>query len=164
MSIDPQVFLLVHVLLSLLGIVSGLVVAGGMVAGVRLPRWTGLFLATTFLTSLTGFGFPFVTLLPSHLVGALSLVVLAVAMVALYGKRLRGRWRRAFVVTSVLALYLNVFVLVAQLLAKTPALTALAPGPSSPVFAGTQGIVLLLFVALGWAALRGFGDARHARG
>jgi hypothetical protein len=76
MLIDPKTYVLVHVVLSLIGIFAGFVVVGGFIAGVRVPRWVGLFLITTLLTSVTGFGFPFVTLLPSHIVGALSLILL----------------------------------------------------------------------------------------
>lgn len=163
MPIDPKMYLLIHVLLSLVGIFAGLVVAGGMIAGIRLSRWIDIFLTTTVLTSLTGFGFPFVELLPPHIVGALSIVVLLGAIVALYGKRLEGGWRRMFVVLSIIALYLNVFVLVTQLLQKTPALAELAPSPAAPVFAATQTIVLVLFIALGWAALKGFTSAPAVR-
>lgn len=152
-------FTLIHVILSVLGIVAGLIVAGGMIAGTRLERWTVTFLTATVLTSVTGFGFPAEQLLPSHLFGILSLLLLPVAIVARYGKQLAGRWRSAFVLTSVAALYLNVFVLFAQLFAKTPALTALAPTPASPVFGLTQLLVLALFIGLGRAALRGFRNA-----
>ena len=156
MLIPAPVYLLIHVALSVVGVVSGLVVAGGFIAGVRLGRWTALFLASTVLTNVTGFGFPFVTLLPSHMVGALSLVLLPVAIFALYAKHLAGGWRTSFVVLSVFALYLNVFVLVAQLLQKIPVLAALAPDPSAPAFAATQGLILLLFVVIGRAAVKGF--------
>ena len=163
MPVDPKTYLLVHVLLSLVGIFSGLVVVGGLIAGVRFSRWVGLFLATTLLTSITGFGFPFVALLPSHIVGALSLVVLLGALVALYWKHLEGGWRRTFVVLSVVALYLNVFVLLAQLLQKIPALAILAPTPAAPAFAATQGLVLVLFAVLGWAAVKGYGHRAGSR-
>jgi hypothetical protein len=163
MPIDPKTYVLIHVLLSLVGVFSGLVVVGGLIAGVRFPRWIGLFLTTTLLTSVTGFGFPFVALLPSHIVGALSLVVLLGAIAAVYWKHLAGGWRQAFVVLSVLALYLNVFVLLAQLLQKTPALARLAPSPAAPAFAAAQGLVLVLFAVLGWAAFRGFGSAQAVR-
>jgi len=156
MPIDLPTFTLVHVILSIAGIVSGLVVAGGFLAGVRFERWTAVFLVTTVLTNVTGFGFPFTQLLPSHMVGALSLVVLAVALFALYGKHLAGHWRDVFVGTSVLALYLNVFVLMAQLLQKVPALAALAPAPNAPAFALTQLLFLVLFAGLGWASVKGF--------
>lgn len=163
MLIDPKTYVLVHVLLSLIGIFAGLVVVGGLIAGVRFPRWIGLFLASTLLTSVTGFGFPFVTLLPSHIVGALSLVVLLGALAAAYWKDFEGGWRKAFVVLSVLALYLNVFVLLAQLLQKIPALATLAPSPAAPAFAATQALVLVLFVVLGWAAAKGFGSVNAGR-
>jgi hypothetical protein len=156
MLINLPTYTLIHVVLSLVGIIAGLVVVGGLMAGVRFSRWVGLFLATTVLTNVTGFGFPFVTLLPSHIVGALSLLVLPVAIAALYWKHLAGAWRQVFVVLSVLALYLNVFVLLAQLLQKIPVLATLAPNPQAPAFAVTQVLVLVLFVGLGWAAVRGF--------
>jgi hypothetical protein len=114
------------------------------------------------LINITGFGFPFVKLLRSHIVGALSLVVLPVAIAALYWKRLVGAWRQAFVVLTVLALYLNVFVLLAQLFQKIPVLATLAPDPKAPAFAIAQGLVLLLFAVLGGAAVTGFGNGRVA--
>lgn len=160
MPLDLGTFTLVHVILSVVGILTGLVVVGGLVAGAYFNGWVGLFLATTILTSVTGFGFPFVKILPSHIVGALSLVVLAIALVAAYGKRLQGGWRQVFVISSTFALYLNVFVLLAQLLQKTPILAKLAPDPSAPAFAATQGLVLVLFIAIGWIAVKGFRGQR----
>ena len=156
MLFDLPMFTLIHVVLSLAGIVAGLVVVGGLMAGVRLDGWIGLFLLTTILTNITGFGFPIRILLPSHIVGAASLIVLPVAIAALYGKHLAGAWRKVFVVTTVLALYLNVFVLVVQLFQKVPALLIVAPGQKGPAFAGTQLLILAVFVWLGRAALRGF--------
>ena len=156
MLFDPPTFLLIHVVLSVLGIITGLVVVGGLMAGARLDGWTGVFLAATLLTNITGFGFPFTTVLPPHIVGAISLVVLAVALAARYWKQLSGGWRATYVVTTVTALYLNVFVLVVQLFVKTPPLAALAPTPGSPAHAGTQLVVLAVFVWLGWSALKGF--------
>jgi len=149
-------FTLIHVALSLVGIFTGLVVAGGLVAGKRLDGWTSVFLATTVATSVTGFGFPFVTFLPSHAVAILSLVVLPVAIVARYVKHLAGAWRGIYVVGAVLALYLNVFVLLAQLFLRLPALMALAPTQKEPPFLLTQTLVLALFVWLGFAAVKGF--------
>jgi len=99
--------------------------------------------------------------LPSHIVGVISLVVLAVAIAARYWKHLAGAWRRVFVVTAVLALYLNVFVLFVQMFQKIPAMRALAPTQSEPAFVVTQGLVLLLFVGIGWAAMRGFRTERQ---
>ncbi|MFC4309900.1 hypothetical protein ACFPN2_12485 [Steroidobacter flavus] len=157
---DLSVFTLVHVVISVLGIITGLVVVGGLLAGARLEGWTALFLATTTLTSVTGFGFPFTKVLPPHVVGAVSLVVLAVCLVARYGKRLEGSWRTIYVVTAVTALYLNVFVLVVQLFTKTPPLAQLAPTQQEAPFAVTQALVLALFVWLGWAACRAFGTEK----
>jgi hypothetical protein len=156
MIFDLPTFTLIHVLISVLGIVAGLVVVGGLLAGARLDGWAAFFLAATILTSLTGFGFPFTKILPSHVVGALSLVVLAVCLAARYWKQLEGGWRATYVITAVAALYLNVFVLVVQLFVKTPPLAQLAPTQQEAPFAVTQGLVLALFVWLGWAALRGF--------
>jgi hypothetical protein len=149
-------FTLIHVVLSLVGIVAGLVVAGGLVGGKRLDGWTGLFLLTTVLTNVTGFGFPFVSFLPSHGVGILSLVVLPIVIVARYWKHLTGGWRRVYVVGTVLALYLNTFVLIVQLFRRLPALIAAAPTQKEPPFLVTQLIVLALFVWLGAAAVKGF--------
>ncbi|HVH66382.1 MAG TPA: hypothetical protein VM716_00795 [Gemmatimonadales bacterium] len=149
-------FTLIHVVLSLVGILAGLVVAGALVAGRRLDGWTGVFIATTVATSVTGFGFPFVAFLPSHAVGILSLVVLAAVIVARYVKHLSGAWRRVYVGGVVLALYLNVFVLVTQLFRRLPALIVAAPHQSEPPFLVTQLIVLVLFLWLGRAAVKGF--------
>jgi len=160
MIFDLPTFTLIHVLISVVGILSGLVVIGGLMAGARLEAWTALFLATTTLTSVTGFGFPSSAVSPAHIVGALSLVVLAVCLAARYGLKLARGWRTAYAVTAVVATYLNVFVLVVQLFAKTPALAQLAPTQQEPPFALTQALVLALFVWLGWAAVRGFRAAR----
>ena len=153
-------FTLIHVVISIVGILSGLVVLGGLIAGARLEGWAALFLATTALTSITGFGFPVSTVSPAQIVGALSLIVLAVCVAARYWMKLARGWRAAYVVTAVVATYLNVFVLVVQLFAKTPALAQLAPTQQEAPFAVTQALVLGLFVWLGWAALRGFRAAR----
>jgi hypothetical protein len=152
---DLPTFTLLHVAISLLGAIAGLVVVGGLMAGARLHGWTALFLASTTLTSVTGFGFPFATITPAHIVGVLSLIVLVACLAALYWKRLAGAWRPTYVVTAVLAVYLNVFVLVVQLFAKTPVLAQLAPTQQEAPFAVTQAVVFGLFVWLGWAALRG---------
>ena len=149
-------FTLIHVVLSLIGIFAGLVVAGGLAGGKRLGRWALVFLVTTTLTSVTGFGFPFVTLLPSHIVGIVSLVVLAAVVVAQYVKHFAGAWRRIHAAGVVLATYLNTFVLVVQLFRRLPALIVSAPTQSEPPFAITQLLVLALFVWLGVAADRAF--------
>jgi hypothetical protein len=154
MSFGLTVFTLFHVLLSLAGIASGLVVVFGLLAARRPNSWTALFLGTTVLTSVTGFLFPFHKFLPSHVVGIVSLVVLAFAIYALYVRRLAGGWRRTYVVTSVIALYLNVFVLIAQLFMKVPALKAMAPTQSEAPFKIAQLFVLVVFVLLGILAAK----------
>ena len=111
-------FTFVHVAISLVGILSGLVVVFGLLATKRLDGWTALFLVTTVLTSVTGFFFPFEGFKPSYVVGAISLVVLALAILARYRRHLAGGWRRTYVISAVIALYLNVFVLVVQLFEK----------------------------------------------
>lgn len=156
MIVDLPMFTLIHVVISVLGIIAGLVVVGGMIAGARLSGWTAFFLITTVLTSVTGFFFPFTKVLPPHVVGAISLVVLAICLVARYAKSLEGRWRATYVVSAVAALYLNVFVLVVQLFLRLPALAQVAPTQQEPPFALTQGLILVLFVYLGWASLKGF--------
>ena len=156
MLFNITTFTLFHVALSLIGIIAGLVVAGGLVAGKPLDGWTGVFLVSTVLTNVSGFGFPFVSLLPSHIIGVLSLVVLAVVIVARYLKHLAGVWRGVYVVGAALALYLNVFVLLAQLFLRLPALIVAAPTQKEPPFLVTQLIVLALFIWLGREARRGY--------
>jgi hypothetical protein len=154
-------FTLIHVLISVIGILSGLVAVGGLIAGVRLRSWIALFLLTTILTDITGYGFPFTTVLPSHIVGAISLVALAIALFAIYVKHLAGGWRTTFVVSSVFALWANTFVLMAQLMQKVPAIATIAPGPTAPAFGATQGLVVIIFVVIGWIAVKGFRVERH---
>jgi hypothetical protein len=148
LGLSLSTFTLLHVIISLIAIVSGLIVMFGMLSSKQMPGLTAIFLLFTILTSVTGFGFPFEKLLPSHMIGILSLVLLAIACIALYGMRLSGVWRSIYVLTALVSLYLNVFVLVIQSFLKIPALTALAPGnpPGGPVFAVVQGIALLFFV------------------
>jgi hypothetical protein len=122
----------------------------------RLPKWTAVFLAITVLTSVTGYFFPRDHILPSHIVGAISLVMLAIAIYALYSRRLAGAWRWIYVVTAAVALYLNVFVGLVQTFLKVPAVNALAPTQSEPPFLIAQGVVLLLFIVLAVVALRSF--------
>ena len=142
----------VHVVLSLVGLGSGFVVVFGLLTRKRLDGWTLLFLVTTIATSLTGFLFPFRDFLPSHAVGILSLIILAVALVARYVRRLAGAWRRTYAVCAVTALYLNFFVLIVQLFLKVPVLNAAAPTQSEPPFLLTQLFFLVLFLAVGIAA------------
>jgi hypothetical protein len=145
-----------HVIISLVGIGAGIIVLIGMLQSERLPKLTGLFLATTVATSVTGFMFPFATFGPPEIVGVISLVVLIVALLALYFFKLAGAWRWIYVATALIALYLNVFVGVVQTFQKVPFFHALAPTQKEPPFAIAQGIVLLAFIALGIAAARKF--------
>jgi hypothetical protein len=149
-------YTLVHVLISLVGIASGAVVMLGLLAGKRFNTTTAVFLATTVLTSVTGYGFPFDHLLPSHIVGAISLVVLALAIYARYSRHLAGGWRTTYVISAVAALYFNCFVLVVQAFRRVPTLTALAPTQSETPFAVVQLVVLVLFLGLGFTAARRF--------
>jgi hypothetical protein len=149
-------FTTVHVVISLIGIAAGLWVLAGMLSSNRLGLWTAIFLATTVLTSVTGFLFPVSGFTPAQGVGYLSLVVLAIALAALYVFHLAGAWRWIYVATSVTALYLNCFVLVVQMFQKFPALHALAPNQSEPPFQIAQGLLLLAFIVLGVLAARRF--------
>jgi hypothetical protein len=149
-------FTILHVAMSLIGIGSGLIVAGGMLASRRLPAMNALFLLTTVLTSLTGFLFPIHGFTPGLGVGIVSCVILVVALFAYYGKHLAGTWRWIYVVTAIAALFLNVFVLVAQSFAKVAVLTALGPTPSDPPFQITQAFFLTLFVLIGIGAAINF--------
>ena len=155
-GMTTSAFIFVHVLLSLIGIGSGFVVMLGLLTGKQLDAWTALFLATTVATSVTGFGFPVEHLLPSHEVGIISLVVLAVAILARYALHLAGAWRRIYVVGAAVALYLNVFVGVVQAFQKVPALTAMAPNQTEPPFVVTQLVVLALFIVLTIVASKRF--------
>ncbi len=148
LGLSLSTFTLVHVIISLIAIVAGIIVMFGMLGANKLPGLTAIFLLFTILTSATGFLFPFEQLLPSHMIGILSLVLLAVACIALYAMKLSGVWRPIYVVTALASLYLNVFVLIIQGFLKVPALHALAPGnpPAGPAFAVVQGIVLVFFI------------------
>ena len=137
-----------HVLISLVGIASGFIVLLGLLLSKRLDAWTALFLVTTVLTSVTGFFFPFHGFTPGDGVGIISLLVLPVAIYARYKRQLAGGWRRTYVITAMIALYLNVFVLIVQLFEKVPALRAMAPTQTEGPFKLTQLVTLLLFVVL----------------
>jgi hypothetical protein len=158
LGMSLSAFTMVHVIISLIAIASGLVVLAGLLGSNRMAGMTALFLLTTILTNATGFLFPFEKLLPSHIIAILSLVLLAIACIALYAMKLSGAWRWIYVVTAMLSLYFNVFVLVIQSFLKIPALTALAPGnpPSGPVFAVVQGVALVFFVVVIIGAVRRF--------
>jgi hypothetical protein len=145
-----------HVLLSLIGIVSGLVVALAMLGANRLPVLTAIFLLTTAATSATGFMFHFASFGPPEVIGVISLVALGVAILALYSYKLAGAWRWIYVAAAMFALYLNVFVGVVQAFQKVPFFHGLAPTQKEPPFAVVQGIVLIAFIALGIATAKKF--------
>jgi hypothetical protein len=155
LGVSTATYTLLHVLISLIGIGSGFIVMFGFLNGKRLDGWTALFLITTVLTSVTGFGFPFDHLLPSHKVGIISLVMLAIAIPARYVFHLAGAWRWIYVVTAMIAFYLNVFVLVAQIFMKVPAVHALAPTQTEPPFLIAH-IVMLIFIGLTVLAVKKF--------
>lgn len=156
LGMSMRAFTLLHVTISLVGIGSGLIVLVGLLARNRLDRWTVLFLSTTLLTSVTGFVFPNAHLTPGQVVGAISLFVLAIAIGARYAFHLAGAWRRIYVITAAMALYLNVFVAVVQSFEKVPALKALAPTQKEPPFLIAQLTVMALFVVLTILAAKRF--------
>jgi hypothetical protein len=164
LGMSLSTFVLVHVIISLIGIAAGFIVMFGMLGSNRMPGWTAIFLLLTILTSATGFLIPpllFEKLLPSHMIGVLSLILLAIACYALYGQKLSGSWRWIYVLTALLAQYFNVFVLVIQSFLKVGPLHALAPSvpPSEPPFAIAQGIVLVFFIIVIIGAIRRFHPA-----
>jgi len=156
LGLPAATYTLIHVLISLVGIASGFVVLFGMIGGKRLDGMTALFLTTTVLTSVTGLGFPNDHITPGIKLGILSLIALAIAILARYALRLAGPWRTTYVITSAIALYFNVFVLVVQSFEKIPALKALAPTQKEPPFAIAQGLVLVAFIVLMILAVKGF--------
>ncbi len=155
-------FTLLHVIITLIAIGGGLIAVGGMFASHRLPVTTALFLLTTVLTSVTGFLFPIHGFTPALGVGILSCVLLAIALFAYYGKHLIGPWRWIYVITAIVALYFNVFVLVVQSFIKVAALNALAPTQAEPPFAIAQGAVLAIFILIGIVAVIRFRPAKAA--
>jgi hypothetical protein len=156
LGLSISTFTVFHVIISIVALLAGLVVLYGLLRGQKFETWTALFLATTVLTSVTGFFFHAANFLPSHVFGILSLVVLAVAILGLYVYHLAGAWRWIYVGGVVLALYLNVFVAVVQAFQKLPTLQPLAPTQSEPPFLLTQLVVLAIFVWLGIAAAKKF--------
>lgn len=153
---DPTTLTGIHTWLSIIAIITGIIAVAGLIGGSIRSFWTEVFLLTAVLTSATGYLFPFNGVLPSHIVGAIALVVLVIGLYALYGGRLAGAARWIYAACAVISLYLLVFVAVAQAFMKVPALHTLAPTGGEPPFAIAQGIVLLLFVLIGIAAVRKF--------
>jgi hypothetical protein len=156
LGMSTSAFTLLHVVISLIGIATGLVAVLAMIGGRLYRGMTAIFLITTALTSITGFMFPFHGMTPGIILGILSMIVLLLAFVALYGQKLAGGWRGTYVVSAGLALWFNVFVLFAQSFAKIPALHAIAPTQASPAFGVTQLIVLVIFIIITLRAFKGF--------
>src|ERR1700676_3395052 len=156
LGMTTSTFQLVTVRISLVGMGSGVVVVYGLLAGKRLDGWTATFLATTILTSVTGFFFPVEHILPSHIVGVISLVALAVALLARYGRHMQKSWRSVYVICAMIALYLNVFVAVVQSFLKIPPVHALAPTQKEPPFLFAQVAVMAIFVVIGIFAVKKF--------
>ena len=151
-------FTIIHVAISLIGIGTGLIVLFGLLNGKLLSSWNGLFLIFTILTSVTGFFYPFKGVTPGIILGILSLIVLAVALLALYGGHLRGGWKRTYAITAMVALYFNVFVLIAQMFQKVPALHALAPTGTEAPFKIAQLLLLIVSIVLITLAAKKFHD------
>jgi hypothetical protein len=149
-------FTIIHVAISLAAIASGFIVVFGMIANKRLDGWNALFLATTVLTSVTGFGFPIKGMTPGIAFGIISLVLLTPVVYARYSRRLVGVWRPVYIIGAVLAFYLNFVVLIVQSFQKVPALKALAPTQSEPPFLVTQVVAMAAFIVLGALAVRKF--------
>jgi hypothetical protein len=155
-------FTLLHVIISLIGIATGLVVAAGLWNGKRLDSWTGIFLLTTVLTSVTGFMFPGTGFDPARVVGVISLVALAIAILGFYAYHLAGAWRWIYVTTGLFALYLNCFVAVVQSFQKIPALHALAPNGNEAPFVAAQVTLMLAFIIIGVVAVKRFHPVARA--
>jgi hypothetical protein len=156
LGMSTATFTLLHVVISLIGIFAGFVVVCGWWNTKRLDAWTGLFLAATVLTSVTGFLFHFTSFGPPEIIGALSLVILAIAILALYVYHLAAAWRWIYVAAATAALYLNVFVGVVQAFQKIPFLQRLAPTQTEGPFIAAQVVVMMAFIILGSVALRRF--------
>jgi hypothetical protein len=159
LGLSVGAFTALHVIVSLVGIAAGLVVVWAMLANRRADTWTAVFLATTVLTSVTGFFFHSKAIGPPHVVGVISLAILAAVLVALYGRHLVGAWRPVYIVGAVAALYLNCFVGVVQAFQKLSFLRPLAPTGSEPPFLVAQAATLVLFGLLGVAALQRYRPA-----
>jgi hypothetical protein len=149
-------FTQVHVIISLIGIGSGLLVAYGLLKGKGFAGATAIFLLTTVLTSVTGFAFPNEHVTPGIIVGIISMVLLTIAIAARHLFHLGGIWRSLYVITAMMALYLNCFVLVVQLFEKVPSLKTLG---LQPPFLAAQVPVLILFLVLTIVAVKNFRSA-----
>jgi hypothetical protein len=154
LGLSTSTFTMLHVIISLVAIAAGFVMLGSMVRTVWSPRWNGLFLITTIATSATGFLFHSKSFGPPHVIGIISLVVLAISVYSLYARRLVGVWQRIYTISAAFAFYLNVFVGVVQAFQKIPSLQVLAPTQSEGPFIAAQAVVLLLIIGLTYLAVR----------
>jgi hypothetical protein len=154
-----SILTMVHVGLSLIGIAAGFLVIFQMIGGKTLGGLNATFLTTTILTSVTGFFFPITKVTPGLVIGGISLLVLAIALFALYSKKLASGWRTVYVVTAVIAQFFNVLVLIVQSFMKIGVLHAMAPTGEEPVVKIVQVCALVLLIALGIAAGRKFHPA-----
>jgi hypothetical protein len=148
LGLQLATFTFLHVLISLIGVASGFIVMVELLRSSYSGSWTAIFLATTIVTSASGFLFPFSKLLPSHIVGIVSLVLLAIALFSFYVQRMHGIWRQIYVLTAMLSLYLNVFVMIIQGFLKVPLLNSLAPTQTESPFLIVQGVTLVCFLAV----------------
>jgi hypothetical protein len=156
LGMSADLFTLVHVILSLVGIGLGLIVVFGLLTANRLPRLTALFFASTAATSLSGFLFPFKGFTPGIAVGILSIFVLLMSIFARYGRALAGPWQGTYVISTALALYFNVLVLITQLFEKVSPLKALAPTQTEAPFKLTQLVVMAFFILITTLAFKRF--------
>jgi hypothetical protein len=159
LGMSISAFTLLHVIISLVAIASGFVAILGLIGGRLYRGLTAIFLVTTVLTSLTGFLFPYKGVTPGIVLGILSMIVLLLAIIAIYGCKLAGAWRGTYVISASIALWLNVFVLFAQSFGKIPALHAIAPTQASPAFGITQLVVMVIFIVIAIRAFKGFRGA-----
>ena len=148
-----HIYTIIHALISLIAIFTGLIVVFGMIGGKRLDGWTKWFLITAVLTTVTGFFFPFHGFTPAIILGIITVPVLAITIYARYSRQLAGAWRWIYVVGAVMSLYFNLFVLVVQLFEKVPALRAIAPTQTESPFKLTQLAVLIVSILLGIVAV-----------
>jgi hypothetical protein len=156
LGMSLAIFTVIHVIISLIGIGSGLIVLLGLLSGKLLSPWNGIFLLFTVLTSVTGFLYPYEKITPGIILGVLSFIVLAIALLALYAFHLKGIWSTTYVVTALIALYFNCFVLIAQIFGKVPFFHALAPTGTETPFKIAQLLLLLITITLITMAARKF--------
>jgi hypothetical protein len=148
-----HIYTIIHTLIGLVAIFTGLVILGAMLFGSRANGWTKWFLITAVATTVTGFLFPFHGVTPAIILGIITVPVLAITIYARYSRRLAGAWRWIYVVGAVMSLYFNLFVLVVQAFEKVPALHAIAPTQTESPFKLTQFVVLVASISLAIVAV-----------